>query len=122
MEDGVQGTLTAEEFNAQFPGDVSKPVEEVAGDPAASEEPGLEPGDTSTPADLGGEAGDVAASEGAAQVMERLEIIQQSLDQANVGLQQLHADASLTFLSVVLLIGVVLGCAMSFMLSKIWRS
>lgn len=54
-------------------------------------------------------------------VLEALEVMQQSLDQVNVGLEQLHADVSLTFLAVVLLIGVILGCAISFMLVKIWR-
>lgn len=54
-------------------------------------------------------------------VLEALEMMQQSLDQANVRLQQLHADVSLTFLAVVLLVGVILGCAISFMLVKIWR-
>ena len=55
-------------------------------------------------------------------VLEALEVMQQSLDQANVGLEQLHADVSLTFLGVTLLIGVVIGCAVSFMLTKIWRA
>ena len=55
-------------------------------------------------------------------VLEALEVMQQSLDRANVGLEQLHADVSLTFLGVVLLIGVVIGCAVSFMLTKIWRA
>lgn len=54
-------------------------------------------------------------------VLEALEVMQQSLDKANVGLEQLHVDASLAFLAVVLLIGVILGCAVSFMLVKIWR-
>lgn len=54
-------------------------------------------------------------------VLEALETVQQSLDQGNVGLQQLHADVSLTFLALVLIVGVILGCAMSFMLVKIWR-
>lgn len=56
-----------------------------------------------------------------APVLEALEIMQQSLDQVNVGLEQLHADVSLTFLAVVLLIGVILGCAIGFMFSRIWQ-
>ena len=43
------------------------------------------------------------------------------LDQANVRLEQLHADVSLVFLAVVLLIGVILGCAIGFMFSRIWQ-
>lgn len=54
-------------------------------------------------------------------VLEALEVMQQSLDQANFRLEQLHADVSLTFLAVVLVVGVILGCAISFMLVKIWR-
>ena len=54
-------------------------------------------------------------------VLEALEVMQQSLDQANVALEQLHADVSLVFLAVVLLIGVVLGCAVAFILVKMWR-
>lgn len=55
-------------------------------------------------------------------VLEALEVMQQSLDQANVRLEQLHADASLVFLAVVLLIGVVIGCALGIVLIRIWRS
>lgn len=55
-------------------------------------------------------------------VLEALEVMQQSLDRANAGLEQLHADTSLVFLAMVLLIGVVLGCAVSFMLVKLWRA
>lgn len=55
-------------------------------------------------------------------VLEALEVMQQSLDLANLQLEQLHADVSLVFLGVALLIGVVIGCAMSFMLTKIWRA
>lgn len=55
-------------------------------------------------------------------VLEALEVMQQSLDQANVRLEQLHADTSLVFLGVALVVGVILGCAVSFMLTKIWRS
>ncbi len=54
-------------------------------------------------------------------VLEALEVMQQSLDQANVRLEQLHADGSLVFLAVVLLIGVVLGCAIGFMFSRMWQ-
>ncbi|MCI8552390.1 MAG: hypothetical protein HFF56_05260 [Lawsonibacter sp.] len=54
-------------------------------------------------------------------VLEALEVMQQSLDKANCGLEQLHADVSLVFLAVVLLIGVVLGCAIGFMFSRIWQ-
>lgn len=54
-------------------------------------------------------------------VLEALEEMQQSLDQANAALEQLHVDTSLVFLGVVLLVGVILGCAISFMLVKIWR-
>lgn len=54
-------------------------------------------------------------------VLEALEVMQQSLDQANVRLEQLHADVSLVFLAVVLLIGVILGCAIGFMFSRIWQ-
>ncbi len=57
-----------------------------------------------------------------AQVMEILEVMQQSLNEANVRLEQLHADVSLVFLGVVLVVGVILGCAVSFMLIKMWRS
>ena len=32
-----------------------------------------------------------------------------------------HCKTSLAFLAMVLLIGVILGCAVSFMLVKIWR-
>lgn len=54
-------------------------------------------------------------------VLEALEVMQQSLDQANVRLEQLHADVSLVFLAVVLLIGVILGCGIGFMFSRIWQ-
>lgn len=54
-------------------------------------------------------------------VLEALEVMQQSLDQANVALEQLHADVSLVFLAVVLLIGVVVGCALGFMFSRMWQ-
>lgn len=54
-------------------------------------------------------------------VLEALEVMQQSLDQANASLEQLHADASIIFLAGVLLIGVVLGCAIGFMFSRIWQ-
>lgn len=54
-------------------------------------------------------------------VLEALEVMQRSLDKANCGLEQLHADVNLVFLSVVLLIGVVLGCAIGFMFSRIWQ-
>lgn len=54
-------------------------------------------------------------------VLEALEVMQQSLDQANVRLEQLHADVSLVFLAVVLLIGVILGCAIGFMFARIWQ-
>ncbi len=55
-------------------------------------------------------------------VLEALEVMQQSLDETNVRLEQLHADTSLVFLGVVLVVGVVIGCAVSFMLAKMWRS
>ena len=42
-------------------------------------------------------------------VLEALEMMQQSLDKTNVSLEQLHVDASLAFLAVVLLIGVILA-------------
>lgn len=54
-------------------------------------------------------------------VLEALEVMQQSLDKANVGLEQLHVDASLAFLAVVLLIGVILGCAIGFMIARMWQ-
>lgn len=54
-------------------------------------------------------------------VLEALEVMQQSLDQANVRLEQVHADVSLVFLAVVLLVGVILGCAIGFMFSRIWQ-
>ncbi len=54
-------------------------------------------------------------------VLEALEIIQQSLNEANVRLEQLHADVSLVFLAAALLIGVVIGCAIGFMFSRIWQ-
>lgn len=54
-------------------------------------------------------------------VLEALEVMQQSLEQANVRLEQLHADVSLVFLVVVLLIGVILGCVIGFMFSRIWQ-
>lgn len=54
-------------------------------------------------------------------VLEALEVMQQSLEQANVRLEQLHADVSLVFLVVVLLIGVILGCAIGCMFSRIWQ-
>lgn len=56
-----------------------------------------------------------------ASVLEVLEVMQRSLDQVNVRLEQLHADASLVFLVLVLLIGVVIGCAIGFMFSRIWQ-
>lgn len=56
-----------------------------------------------------------------APVLDTLDVMQRSVDQVNTGLEQLHADVSLVFLAVVLLIGVILGCAISFMLVKIWR-
>lgn len=55
-------------------------------------------------------------------VLETLEGMQQSMDQANIRLEQLHADVSMIFLGVVLIAGVILGCAISFVLAKIWRS
>jgi len=55
-------------------------------------------------------------------VLEALEVMQQSLDEANVRLEQLHADTSLVFLAVVLIVGIILGCVVSFMLTKMWRS
>lgn len=55
-------------------------------------------------------------------VLDALEVMQQSLDQANVGLQQLHADVSLVFLGVALIAGLILGCALGFMLVKLWRA
>lgn len=54
-------------------------------------------------------------------VLEALEVMQQSLDKANAGLEQLHADVSLVFLAVVLFIGVVLGCTLGIVLIRIWR-
>lgn len=54
-------------------------------------------------------------------VLEALEVMQQSLDQVNAGLEQLHADVSLVFLAAVLLIGVVLGCAIGFMIARMWQ-
>lgn len=42
----------------------------------------------------------------------------EALAQANGSLEQLHADVR----AVVLLVGVILGCAISFILVKIWRS
>lgn len=54
-------------------------------------------------------------------VLEALEVMQQSLDQANVRLEQLHADVSLTFLAVVLLVGVVIGCTLGIVLIRMWR-
>lgn len=54
-------------------------------------------------------------------VLEALEVMQQSLDQANAALEQLHADTSLVFLAVVLLVGVVLGCVLGIVLIRIWR-
>lgn len=54
-------------------------------------------------------------------VLEALEVMQQSLDKANAGLEQLHTDVSLVFLAVVLFIGVVLGCAIGFMFSRMWQ-
>lgn len=45
----------------------------------------------------------------------------EALAQANGSLEQLHADVSLTFLAVVLLIGVILGCAIGFMFARIWQ-
>jgi len=55
-------------------------------------------------------------------VLEALEAMQQSMLEANVRLEQLHADVSLVFLGVALIAGVILGCAVSFMLAKMWRS
>ena len=54
-------------------------------------------------------------------VLEALEVMQQSLDQVSASLEQLHADVSLTFLAVALLIGVMLGCAIGFMFARIWQ-
>lgn len=45
----------------------------------------------------------------------------EALAQTNGCLEQLHVDVSLTFLAVVLLIGVILGCAIGFMFSRIWK-
>lgn len=45
----------------------------------------------------------------------------EALAQANGSLEQLHADVSLVFLAVVLLIGVVLGCAIGFMIARMWQ-
>jgi len=55
-------------------------------------------------------------------VLEAMEVMQQSLVEANVRMEQLHADVSLVFLGVALIAGVILGCAVSFMLAKMWRS
>lgn len=57
-----------------------------------------------------------------APVLDMLDVMQQSVDQVNTGLEQLHVDSSLIFLAVVLLVGVILGCAISFMLVKLWGS
>lgn len=54
-------------------------------------------------------------------VLEALETVQQSLNLANQQLEQLHADDSLVFLALVLLIGVVIGCALGFMFSRMWQ-
>lgn len=43
-----------------------------------------------------------------------------AMEQLTVSLEQLHADISLTFLGIALLIGVVLGCAMGFMFVRMW--
>lgn len=55
-------------------------------------------------------------------VLEALEVVQQSLDHINVRLEQLHADTSLVFLGVVLIAGIVFGCAIGFMFTKFWGS
>ena len=54
-------------------------------------------------------------------VLEALEAMQQSLDQANVRLEQLHVDTTFVFLAAVFLIGVVVGCAIGFMFYRIWQ-
>ena len=43
-----------------------------------------------------------------------------AMEQFTVSLEQLHADISLTFLGLVLLVGIVLGCAMGFMFVRMW--
>ncbi len=43
-----------------------------------------------------------------------------AMEQFTVSLEQLHADISLTFLGIVLLVGIVLGCAMGFMFVRMW--
>lgn len=43
-----------------------------------------------------------------------------AMEQFTVSLEQLHADISLTFLGIVLLVGIVLGCAMGFMFVIMW--
>lgn len=43
-----------------------------------------------------------------------------AMEQLTVSLEQLHTDTSLMFLGIVLLIGVVLGCAMGFMFVRMW--
>lgn len=115
--------MTAEEFNQSTGGTPPSGEEsQETGDTSSPGEEEQETGGTAEAEELAGEAGNTAPSEGTVSAAETLEIIQQSLDQANFGLEQLHADVSLTFLAVVLLIGVVLGCGVSFMLSKIWRT
>ena len=43
-----------------------------------------------------------------------------AMEQFTVSLEQMHADISLMFLGIVLLISVVLGCAMGFMFVRLW--
>ena len=54
-------------------------------------------------------------------VLDDLEIVQQLLKLVNQQLEQLHADSNLVFLAVALLVGVVIGCALGFMFSRIWQ-
>ena len=43
-----------------------------------------------------------------------------AMEQFAVSLEQLHADISMMFLGIVLLVGVVLGCALGFMFVRMW--
>lgn len=67
------------------------------------------------------ESGEVMSAD-LTSVLEALEVMQQSLNEANVRLEQLHADVSLVFLAAALLIGVIIGCTVGIMVAKMWRS
>lgn len=48
------------------------------------------------------------------------ELTNQWLEQISRQLEQLHADTSLVFLGLVLIVGLILGCALGMVLMRMW--